>query len=177
MSGKGMEETAPADAAGAVDAAEAASGAATSDATLDASENEKVAEAAADVIESTSDEATKKEKAEEKVKVAEAVVVETAMAEEVDMEVKDPEPTDLEPPEKQSLHAMPELLSNDADDVDMDDDDVDFGGLTIEEALTKLATSREGLTSAEAAVRLEQYGPNALPEVDVRLPCFCLELQ
>ncbi|MGE0151455.1 MAG: cation-transporting P-type ATPase [Reyranellaceae bacterium] len=43
-------------------------------------------------------------------------------------------------------------------------------GATIEQTVARLATSRDGLTSAEAARRLAQYGPNALPEAKRRHP-------
>ncbi|GBG30539.1 Plasma membrane ATPase [Hondaea fermentalgiana] len=73
------------------------------------------------------------------------------------------------PAEKESLHAMKELQNPTAqrqmDDAG-DDDEFDIAALTIEEALAKFNTTKGGLTSEEAARRLEQYGPNALPETE-----------
>mmetsp|Transcript_24246 Transcript_24246/g.38834 ORF Transcript_24246/g.38834 Transcript_24246/m.38834 type:complete len:1004 (-) Transcript_24246:206-3217(-) len=77
-----------------------------------------------------------------------------------------PAPTESHP-EKESLHTMKELV-NDTARQQMDnvgnDDEFDIAALTIEEALAKFNTNRNGLTSGEAAARLEKYGPNALPE-------------
>lgn len=77
-----------------------------------------------------------------------------------------PAPTESHP-EKESLHTMKELVNDTArqqmDDVG-NDDEFDIAALTIEEALAKFNTNRNGLTSGEAAARLEKYGPNALPE-------------
>lgn len=70
---------------------------------------------------------------------------------------------------KQSLSAMPELLAEEEQEkiADLGDEDYDITALTIDEALAKFSTTRDGLTSAEAAKRLEEYGPNALPEQEV----------
>jgi|GEM_PF-6097746 len=40
----------------------------------------------------------------------------------------------------------------------------------IEELLNNLVSSRQGLTPGEAAARLQQFGPNALPTKNA-LPC------
>jgi H+-transporting ATPase len=74
---------------------------------------------------------------------------------------------------QESLHAMPELMEKEAAEkaeqaiASGDTAEYDIGAISIDDALNKFKTSREGLSSAEAAKRLEEYGPNALPEKEV----------
>lgn len=58
---------------------------------------------------------------------------------------------------------------NRADQSHMDDmagieDRVRWADISIDAALSRLQTTRDGLTSAEAEKRIQQYGPNRLPE-------------
>ena len=71
-------------------------------------------------------------------------------------------PTQTPALHSESLHTMPELLKEGAEV-----HEVSIGDLTIEDALAKFKTTEGGLTEAEVAKRLVEYGPNALPEVHV----------
>lgn len=46
-------------------------------------------------------------------------------------------------------------------------EEVDFGKITIAEALGLLNAKTHGLTENEAAKRLDEYGPNKLPETSI----------
>ncbi|OQR88130.1 P-type ATPase (P-ATPase) Superfamily, partial [Thraustotheca clavata] len=50
---------------------------------------------------------------------------------------------------------------------------IEWAAIPLNAALDKLKTTREGLSSEEAQRRLIEYGPNALPKVEVnRLMVF-----
>ncbi|OQR80548.1 P-type ATPase (P-ATPase) Superfamily, partial [Thraustotheca clavata] len=44
---------------------------------------------------------------------------------------------------------------------------IEWGAIPLNAALDKLKATREGLSSSEAQRRLIEYGPNALPKVEV----------
>jgi|GEM_PF-181998 len=101
--------------------------------------------------------------------VAEAVPDEASPAEAaVDSQVGKPDVR-----REGSLHAMPELMEKEAAEKAQEAissgnvEEFDIGSISIDDALSKFKTTRNGLSSAEAAKRLEEYGPNALPEKKV----------
>ncbi|HDZ72919.1 MAG TPA: hypothetical protein ENH55_09095, partial [Aurantimonas coralicida] len=66
-----------------------------------------------------------------------------------------------EPPHRQQLDHAAQLKG---------DEDVVWHALDPAAALEQAAARSEGLSAAEAAVRLGQFGPNALPEPSRRGP-------